>query len=402
MYNEELEMLIDAALADGVLTDSEKQILFKKAQSFGLDLDEFNMVLEGRLAKVKEQRQAASKSNKQGAVKKCPACGAFVQQMQIKCPECGYEFRDIEACSTTKELQKKLDEIASEASNHSVVSSISARLCGTIDKVTTRKIQTIKNWPVPNTKEDLIEMLILCNSNRKIDYGSDVETERMIASAWNAKFKQVMSKAKIMLKDDPEGQAVIQEIEAAKAKKRKLILYSLIAGIIVAAVIAISVTRYVHSEKEEVAELKEIISKAESFVLDGDCKKAAIVLSFCKVDVTENETSALYASAVSKVAGTLLEEGDTAQARTLYDSAIAKLGRYNEDKLDSLAKRLGLGAVSTDNTEKKDLEETQSEDVTDGEATLDENEDGWLDRQIDKAADKLNKEIEKEVEKLTE
>ena len=75
MYNEELEMLIDAALADGVLTDKEKQILFKKAQQYGVDLNEFEMVLEGRLAKVKAQRQqqTAPASNKQGGLKKCPA-----------------------------------------------------------------------------------------------------------------------------------------------------------------------------------------------------------------------------------------------------------------------------------------------------------------------------------------
>ena len=35
MYNEKLEELIDAALADGVLTEKEKQVLFKKAQKSG-------------------------------------------------------------------------------------------------------------------------------------------------------------------------------------------------------------------------------------------------------------------------------------------------------------------------------------------------------------------------------
>ena len=35
MYNEKLEELIDAALADGVLTEKEKQVLFKKAQESG-------------------------------------------------------------------------------------------------------------------------------------------------------------------------------------------------------------------------------------------------------------------------------------------------------------------------------------------------------------------------------
>ena len=41
MYNEQIEVLISAALADGVLTEKEKQILFKKAESMGIALDEF-------------------------------------------------------------------------------------------------------------------------------------------------------------------------------------------------------------------------------------------------------------------------------------------------------------------------------------------------------------------------
>ena len=84
MYNEKLEELIDAALADGVLTEKEKQVLFKKAQEMGIDLDEFEMVLDSRLVKIKKSEEekaqsSAPKSNKLGDVKKCPACGAIVQ-----------------------------------------------------------------------------------------------------------------------------------------------------------------------------------------------------------------------------------------------------------------------------------------------------------------------------------
>lgn len=50
-YNEELEQLIETALTDGVLTDKKKQVLFKKAESFGIDLDEFEMVLDARFYK---------------------------------------------------------------------------------------------------------------------------------------------------------------------------------------------------------------------------------------------------------------------------------------------------------------------------------------------------------------
>ncbi|MEY4659601.1 MAG: hypothetical protein RJB36_1367, partial [Bacteroidota bacterium] len=49
MFNEQLEKLIEMALMDGELTEKEKQILFKKAESLGVDLDEFEMVLEAKL-----------------------------------------------------------------------------------------------------------------------------------------------------------------------------------------------------------------------------------------------------------------------------------------------------------------------------------------------------------------
>ena len=67
MYNEKLEALITAALADGVLTDKEKNILFKKAEAMGIDRDEFELVLNGRLAKRKKEMEAKS-AQKKGAI----------------------------------------------------------------------------------------------------------------------------------------------------------------------------------------------------------------------------------------------------------------------------------------------------------------------------------------------
>ena len=73
MYNEQIESLITAALADGVLTEKEKQILFKKAEAMGIDRDEFELVLVGRLAKRKKEMeaqapQAAKPAKKEGAI----------------------------------------------------------------------------------------------------------------------------------------------------------------------------------------------------------------------------------------------------------------------------------------------------------------------------------------------
>lgn len=62
MYDEQLEQLIESALADGVLTDNEKKILLKRAQSKGMDPDEFEMVLEARLYKMNNDNKVVKAS----------------------------------------------------------------------------------------------------------------------------------------------------------------------------------------------------------------------------------------------------------------------------------------------------------------------------------------------------
>lgn len=53
MLSKELEEIVEAALADGVLTDKERAVLHKRAQAEGVDPDELDIVLDGRLAKMK-------------------------------------------------------------------------------------------------------------------------------------------------------------------------------------------------------------------------------------------------------------------------------------------------------------------------------------------------------------
>ena len=47
--NPEIEKLINMALADGQVTDKEREIILRKAEKLGLDVDEVEMYLEGRL-----------------------------------------------------------------------------------------------------------------------------------------------------------------------------------------------------------------------------------------------------------------------------------------------------------------------------------------------------------------
>jgi len=239
MYNEQMEALISAALADGVLTEKEKQILFKKAESMGIDLDEFEMVLDARLVelKKKEAREAeqhelemekakaaqksAPKSDKYGDVRKCPTCGAMVESFQTKCPECGYEFTNIEANCTTQKLLDALDAINVQTLNQGVVTSFLSGIARTMgaDSATMRKCQIIQSFPIPNTKEDLIEMLTLAHTSANTkDRQNDNYADRKMQQAWKGKEGQIIAKADIMLKDDPDYIALK---ESWKKKKKK-------------------------------------------------------------------------------------------------------------------------------------------------------------------------------------
>ncbi len=428
MYNEELEMLIDAALADGVLTDEEKQILFRKAQQYGVNLDEFEMVLEGRLAKVRAQRQqqAAPTPNKQRGPKKCPACGALIQSMQVKCPECGYEFHNVEANSTVKQLQQKLDEIEASAkpSNDKLSSVLSSEL---IDPIGRRKAAVIKSCPVPNSKDDLIELLTLCSTN----YTPSVnDRNNYEASAWKSKYKQVRAKAKLLLKNDPDLEQVLLETDKAvkvnSIKKNLIWIPLLVLALALALIFLYVIPNFVRSENEKMEKAKTELSvttdKVEQLISSGDYDQAATVLSLCKADVAaDSETSALYSSMVMKVAGELLDRGDSTKAENLYNSAVAKLGSHDAAALDPLAKKLGIETKSMRKAAEqaeKDAAEAQSSSDNSADTVADESvsssDDGeqssssklkdkarnWLDKQIDKAADKMNKKIDKAADKM--
>ena len=182
MYNEQLEKLIEMALMDGELTEKEKQVLFKKAEAMGVDLDEFEMVLEAKLYEKTQamnqetEAKAAPKSDKFGDVKKCPACGAMVQSFQSKCPDCGHDYSNIESNASIQKLFKMLDDVESGRKDDEGMDPLKAfggamakgfGMGGVGDKINNRKKEIIKNFPIPTTKDDILEFLSLAIPNAR-------------------------------------------------------------------------------------------------------------------------------------------------------------------------------------------------------------------------------------------
>lgn len=219
MYDERIEQLIKAALADGVLTEKEKQILFKRAQEQGIDLDEFEMVLDARLVELQKAEKenaekSAPKSTKFGDVRKCPACGALVPAMAVSCAECGFEFTGLEASSSAQTLAKEISKIGNFSGKNEKVKEL------------------IKNFPVPNAKHDLFDLIVFLKQH--------VEDE-----VYEQKLQECLDRAKYLFPSDPLLAKVMEDAKRATKAKGFKNVSEVIAGIGTAVGLIVSVAVYV-------------------------------------------------------------------------------------------------------------------------------------------------------------
>ena len=246
MYDEKLEQLIDAALADGELTEKEKQILFKRAESMGIDLDEFEMILDSRLHKIHKDKPvqpevSAPKSDKFGDIRKCPACGAILQSFQTTCPDCGYEFKNVQSVQSAQKLfdqlqsvelrksekisqheiekQRRLDELSrrhnsdgtlvkvlggkkrheiQDEEREDLVRELNRHLDVIEKDALSEKRNIIRNFPVPNSKEDLMELLAMSTSN-SYDNDGVIGPEEEV---WIQKTDQIYQKSVVCAAND--------------------------------------------------------------------------------------------------------------------------------------------------------------------------------------------------------
>ena len=100
---EELNVLIQQYLTDGVLTDKERLVILNKAEKMGLDRDEIDLYLDAEVQKVDQQTDAAVRKQKG---KTCPYCGGSIPQLADKCSHCGENI----TAEASNELQEIFDK----------------------------------------------------------------------------------------------------------------------------------------------------------------------------------------------------------------------------------------------------------------------------------------------------
>ena len=224
-----LNQLIKAAVADGEISDLERQVLIRNAQEEGVAMDEFVMVLEAKLYEQrqmlqtkKEQRDiqsglaqakmkaslnmgnsGTSSERKINAIRKCPACGAVINSTSmVKCPECGYEL-DLanEESDAVQQLINKLDEIDQEFQG---LSAWQQAMKGSMT-YTKRKAAAILAFVPPRSRKGMMDfMTIACSLSSSTNLFDPTR------KAWKQKVKEVIVRSSSMYSEDAEFQSMVQ------------------------------------------------------------------------------------------------------------------------------------------------------------------------------------------------
>jgi len=252
MYSEKLEKLIEFAMIDGTLPEKKKQVLFKSAEAEGVDLDEFEMVIEGRLF----EKQQTSSANKQivetTSVEQVPKNQSeisFIQRLFKLIAEDEEKMRE--------ELQQELEKRRKERNSFNIKNTgklakdligssipglgLAKEIFGSDDNdsdekyedleledkinATTieRKKRIINTFPIPELKKDVLEFLSFSIPNSRKKKGDD--SHNAVIKEWMQKSELIITKSRISFKDDDEVmfelnkyEIELQEIQKSQKK----------------------------------------------------------------------------------------------------------------------------------------------------------------------------------------
>ncbi len=171
----------------------------------------------------------------EGQLHKCPNCGELLDAFRSHCPSCGYEIRDARSSSSVRELAQKLERIEAERmapieekkSLMKMVFGKDFKEENEVEEAQERfdehkrqqKANLIINFSIPNTREDILEFMILASSNIDVKKGIDDE----VSKAWLSKLDQVYEKAKLLMGNKPSFAQIkyIYDRKKAQIKNRK-------------------------------------------------------------------------------------------------------------------------------------------------------------------------------------
>lgn len=227
----------------------------------------------------------------EGSLHKCPNCGEVLNSFIITCPSCGYELRSVNPNNALKELSAKLEaiDIQSDDSFKKLLKKHSKST--ELTEKEKQKIALIRNFPIPNTKEDLYEFLIMAVSNIDTEHiegwnsSEQSEGEKALSEAWKAKYEQAYHKANISFGNSQEFQELnktyLNKIQRHEHKKN---IFNIGLAIFFAIYIVICILCLLYMERDsttrqqavdaENERLELILDDIQKYIAEEDYTKA--------------------------------------------------------------------------------------------------------------------------------
>ncbi|MCR4556665.1 MAG: zinc ribbon domain-containing protein [Saccharofermentans sp.] len=116
---------------------------------------------------------------KEGQTHKCPYCGEILGFDAITCPSCGNEIRGKQSLDSINDLVNKIRAEPNEE----------------------KKIELIKLYPIPNTREAIFEFMVVAASQFDAKFYASNPTANSISGAWYSQIDLCYKKGQMMFKD---------------------------------------------------------------------------------------------------------------------------------------------------------------------------------------------------------
>jgi hypothetical protein len=168
---------------------------------------------------------------RRGSVHKCPSCGAALGAFVSVCGSCGHELLEVDANRSITALAERFEEIERE------LDAMGYKGKRREDAITEKKGRVIRDFPVPNSRDDLQQLIYYIQPKIVPSVKPDPNVED-----WRTKFTEVLNRARHAYKNDDSVLGELAKMEASidaslsenlqiKAKRNPL-FFALLGGAI--------------------------------------------------------------------------------------------------------------------------------------------------------------------------
>lgn len=179
-----------------------------------------------------QHNETERKQEYAGRILKCPNCGGVIGETTVICPECGMKITGRAATSSVQSFKDQLMQIESTR-KFSYGSPFSFK----VDPADMKKLSLIRNFPIPNSVDDVLEFMLLATANIEVNlskqtrmnkWSSGMKSEETsqtigttISDAWVSKMQQAYQKAEILFSNEADFVG-IQKLYFNKMKELKI------------------------------------------------------------------------------------------------------------------------------------------------------------------------------------